>query len=187
MTKTIYFVTGSKDKYQDVEEYIQKTASWLTVVQEDFDIREVQSLNQEKVAMHKADVAWNRIKKPLIIDDSGIFFEEYPLFPGVFTKYMVRALGFEGLARVLGSNNSVSFRSCIVYADEDNRMLFRGETKGRLEITDGPPSEDLHEVFFPEGSDKNYQALRELPEFEKVNYRFRAIRQFLDWYEKKET
>ena len=47
--------------------------------------------------------AYKILKKPLITDDTAIYFEGYPGFPGTFTKFVFQGLGFSGGAGMAAS------------------------------------------------------------------------------------
>ena len=50
------------------------------------DISQEESDKIEKVVLEKARTAFKKLKKPLIVDDTAIYFEEYKNFPGTYTN-----------------------------------------------------------------------------------------------------
>jgi inosine/xanthosine triphosphate pyrophosphatase family protein len=50
------------------------------------DIPELDSQDLIAISQDKAKKAFEKLKKPLIVDDSGIYFDEYPGFPGPLAK-----------------------------------------------------------------------------------------------------
>ena len=93
MQKQIIIVTSNKGKFNELKRYIQMHDSSLQVVQEALDLPEQQDMNIRNVALGKALHAWELVKKPLIVDDGGIYIEKYNQFPGVFLNLCMKALG----------------------------------------------------------------------------------------------
>ena len=86
MKKTIHYVTGNQGKFQEVNYFIQTNTKNIELIQFDAQIPEIQTLDQKTVAMDKAIKAWEIVQKPLIVDDSAIYFKKYNKFPGTFFK-----------------------------------------------------------------------------------------------------
>ena len=67
-------------------QYIFRDA--FNIIGKKLDIPEIQTLNQKEVAIDKARKAYEILKQPLIVDDSGFFVNKYNNFPGVLTKFI---------------------------------------------------------------------------------------------------
>src|SRR5690242_7385651 len=97
MTKTLYFVTTNAGKFEEVKKWINELDPSIDLIQVSLDIPEHQSLDVHKVALAKAIDAWNLVKKPLLIDDGGIYLEKYNKFPGTLSKFVADGIGIEGI------------------------------------------------------------------------------------------
>jgi len=127
----IYYITGNNSKFLEAKEIMKD--SEVVLEQKDLKIQEIKSLEQEKVLLGKAREAFKQLKKPLIIDDVGIYFEEYPKFPGTFTKFLFEAIGFEGIEKLLaGKNRNAYFRILLCYKDTKSEKVFEGILKGKI-------------------------------------------------------
>ena len=185
MTTEIYYATGNNGKFAEVKYFFQHNAPEMSVQQFAADIEEIQSLDQEKIAIDKAQKAWDILKKPLLVDDSGIFFDAYPLFPGTMSKFIYQSLGFEGVLKLVDANNKAAFILKLVYTDGKQMQVFEGRCDGIIvRPTDfsAPKQLPFKAIFKPDGSNKTYAELFNTPEFSKFAFRERALKKFLMWH-----
>ena len=122
-SKRIYYITGNQSKFEEAKE-IMKNIN-ITLAKKDLKIEEIKSLEQEKVVIGKARDAFKKIKAPLIVDDVGIYFEEYNKFPGTFTRFLFEAIGFEGIEKLLEKKNrNAYFKILLCYKDKKTEIIF---------------------------------------------------------------
>lgn len=187
MQNEIYYATGNAGKFEEVKSFIEQYEAHIVIKQFDVDIEEIQSLDQKAIAIDKARKAFALLNKPVLVDDGGIFFDAYPLFPGTMSKFIFQAIGFEGLFKLAEENNKAAFILNLVYTDGNVVESFEGRCDG---IIVKPVDVDTHPqlpftaIFKPNGSDKTFAELRGSPEFVKYSFRQRALKQFLEWYKK---
>ena len=132
----------------------------------------------EEVAKEKARQAFEKIKKPVIVEDTGVYFEAYNNFPGGLAKRIYKSIGFTGLLALIkaAKNKKAYFRTMICFTpDGKNFRTFEGKLEGTLlnhiveEEKDRLPYE---KIFVPNGQKK---ALAELTKEEKNKISHRAI------------
>ena len=112
--KTVFFITGNSSKFEEAKHILNN----LDLQQKAIKIDEIQG-DQEAVVIDKANKAFNKVKQPVIVDDTGIYFEAFNNFPGTYTKHLFKSLGFEGLKKLLKDSNKDAFFRCLVcYKDE---------------------------------------------------------------------
>lgn len=185
MIKDLTFVTTNSQKFQDVKKYIEKLDPSISLHQEDIDVVEPQSLDIAEIAIFKAKYAWNCIKKPLIIDDGGIFIQKYNNFPGAISKWVSKGIGLEGVWLLAQENPKAYFKSIIAYIDSfENFKLFIGSTAGEIVKPKGPAKNLLMpytEIFIPEGSNKTYAEIKGGPDEDKYNHRYKATEELVKW------
>ena len=110
--KEILFITDNKSK---LEEAINIAKDYnIQIVGKKIEFSELMIPNEEEIIIDKIKYAFKKIKKPFIIDDAGIYFEAYPNFPGVFTKFIIKLLGFDGIFRLLKDKNRKAYFQCIL-------------------------------------------------------------------------
>ena len=188
MNHEIYYATGNPGKFDEVKRFIEEHEPSITLKQFDIDIPEIQSLDQKKIALYKAREAWKRLKKPLLVDDSGFYFDAYKNFPGTLTKFVYEGLGFEGIFALAKKNNKGSLILHLIYMDKpDSCHSFVGKCAGQIvEPKEWKvlPTLPWDTVFLPDGTDKTYLEMRNTPQEAEYAYRIRALKKFLTWYKK---
>jgi non-canonical purine NTP pyrophosphatase (RdgB/HAM1 family) len=185
MAKTITFVTSNNKKFEEVKRWLVQLDPSIQLEQADVDLPEYQSLDVYEVAAGKIKEAWQQLKKPVIIDDGGIYSHKYPLFPGTFSKYIVKAIGLEGIWRVIEDDPRASMKCVIVYADSAHKPeFFDGECPGILidpKNAKKNPELPYTEIFIPDGHTKTFAQLRGTPEEIPVHHRYKALKAFVTW------
>ena len=75
----ILVVTGNKGKYYEIKEVLD--AYSIETKQAKMELEENEA-TLEDTSLSKAKQAFAALRKPLIVDDSGIFFEGHDNWPG---------------------------------------------------------------------------------------------------------
>jgi len=184
--KTIYYATTNAGKFDELKRYIKSNEPSIELKQFDKDLPEIQTIDQKAIALDKAQQAWNHLHQPVLIDDSGIYFDHYNNFPGTLTKFIYHGIGFEGLLKLTEDDNRATKRLYMVFKDSDEEQhIFEGICPGtivRPESFDSHPSLPYDAIFKPNGADKTMALMRGTDEEKKYSYRLQALRKFLDWY-----
>jgi len=193
-TKEILYATGNKGKFDEVATFMAEHEPSIKLIQFPAEIPEIQTLDQRAIAIDKAQKAWslaNQLhpKTPILVDDAGIYFENYNQFPGSLTKFIWHGLGFEGMKKLYTEGDPAQFLLYMVYITEQNTYeIFEGTCEGTLvkpaQFT-AHPSLPYDAIFKPTGSDKTYEHLRGTPEAKKYLYRLRALQKFLAWHKQR--
>lgn len=125
------FVTGSADKLDEAERILGFRPESAVV-----ELPEVQSLDLLAVVDAKADEAWRRLRRPLVVEDSGLHLDAMNGFPGPLVKWMLQALGPAGIARAVHALGDAGAEThcALVYRDGERRVVGEGRCRGRLEI-----------------------------------------------------
>lgn len=189
MAKKLYYVTSNSGKFQEVHQYLAKYTPEIELEQLAFDIEEIQTDDQMKIAIDKAKKAWDFVKKPLLLDDAGIYFNRYTKFPGTMSKFVSMGIGFEGMKRIFDEGDKAYFLLYMIYIDgPDSYQIFEGRCDGYLtkpEFFDAHPSLPYDAYFIPNNETLTYAQIRNTPLAQKYLYRLQALKKFLDWYTNK--
>lgn len=182
----LYYATSNSDKYEVVNSYLEKNMPHIQLKPCTHDFVEIQSYDQQEVAIDKARQAWDFLQKPVIVDDAGIYFEKYRDFPGVLTKYVYRGLGREGILKLVDPGDKARFTLTMVYwYGPEKYEVFVVECPGHIvhqtEFTAGTGS-PYDVMFAPEGETRTFAQLLAVGECEKYHYRLNALKKFLHWY-----
>ncbi len=145
------------------------------------DLPEIQSLDLEEVVRAKAEEAWRRVGRPLIVEETGLELAALNSFPGPLVKWMLAAVGAEGLANTALSlgDARVTARCLLLYRDQEDAVLAEGVCSGTLVL---PPRGEggfgWDPVFQPEGSARTFGELGGA-EKDRLGHRGRAWRELL--------
>jgi XTP/dITP diphosphohydrolase len=189
--KEIIFVTGNRGKLAEATLALKPFG--ITVVGETADFLEPQTDDMQEIAVQKAVQALKLFNKPVVCEDTGIYFEAFKNFPGVYSKPLVKAVGVEGALRLLdGLQREAFFQTILCYADPQMHVVpvpFQGRVYGK--VIDSPRG-NAHEqmpydfIFSPDGTGGRTFAEISAEEKNNFSHRARAFQKFGEWYAKKE-
>jgi len=166
-------VTGNRNKLREAREICgQELAS------HELDLPEIQSLDLREVLQVKGEEAWRRLDRPVIVEDTGLALTGMNGFPGPLVKWMLDAVGPQGIARhaIATGDPSVAAVCGLVYRDGDREVIVKGVTQGVLVLpARGTEGFGWDPVFQPEGSDRTYGELTSAEKIE-IGHRGRAWR-----------
>jgi non-canonical purine NTP pyrophosphatase (RdgB/HAM1 family) len=169
-------VTGNRNKLLEAERILGELPD-----AHELDLPEIQALDINEVLRVKGAEAFARLGRPIVVEETGLELDAMNGFPGALVKWMLDAIGPEGIARTalaLG-NPGVTARCALLYQDSERVLVADGATTGVLV---GKPrgSEGFgwDPVFVPEGRTETYA---ELPGDVKdeIGHRGRAWRNFV--------
>jgi XTP/dITP diphosphohydrolase len=154
---------------------------------EAIEIDEIQSLSIEAVVRHKVEQAYNLIKAPVLVDDTGIFFTGYKQFPGVLSRYVAMSLGFKGLFKLIKSGQHAYFCSYIAFkaSARAKPVVFRGVCRGRLVRTIRGPRKitmPYDNISIPTGDSRTFAEMG-VTDKQKYDHRAKAVRLFAKYYQ----
>jgi non-canonical purine NTP pyrophosphatase (RdgB/HAM1 family) len=151
------FVTGNRAKLEEARRIV---GSHLPAVE--VELPEIQSLDLGTVLRAKADEAWRRLARPLVVEETALELAALGGFPGPLVRWMLAAVGAEGIASVglaLGDPRVVA-RCRLLYRDGEREVEAEGETAGNLTLpARGTGGFGWDAVFVPEGETATYAEL----------------------------
>ncbi|MFZ3054675.1 MAG: RdgB/HAM1 family non-canonical purine NTP pyrophosphatase [Minisyncoccales bacterium] len=149
------FATGNHQKLKEFEDILG-----IKLNHSDLDLDEIQSTEVEEVAKHKVKQVYDLLKEPVIVEDTGLYFEELNGLPGALVKFFVKKLTLEKICSLIKENRKAKAVTCIAYFDGENLKTFIGETKGKIaEEPRGTNGFGWDPIFIPEGYDKTFAEL----------------------------
>ena len=169
-------VTGNPHKRREAERILGRPLKTV-----DVDLPEIQSGSLIEVLQAKAEEAWARLGRPGVVEETGLELACMNGFPGPLVKWMLEAVGDEGIARIAiqAGDPGVVARCAIMWRDGDRRLIAQGATTGRLVL---PPRGDhgfgWDPVFEPEGFDLTYAELGDDTK-DRIGHRGLAWKRFL--------
>ncbi|MFA5714626.1 MAG: RdgB/HAM1 family non-canonical purine NTP pyrophosphatase [Candidatus Paceibacterota bacterium] len=170
------FVTGNHQKLKEFEEILGVKLGHL-----DLKLDEIQSVEAEEVAKHKAKQAYEILKEPVIVEDTGLYFEELKGLPGALIKFFVKKLSLEQICSLVKENRKAKAVTCIAYFDSKDLKTFIGETEGKITVEPkGNNGFGWDPIFIPEGYNKTFAELTDEEKTSKF-MRKEAIKKLKDF------
>lgn len=189
MDMKIDFVTSNKHKVKLANKIFAQYSIEAKMV--NFDFLEVQKVDGEEVAFHKAQQLLNSTKKPFIIEDTSFHVEALKGFPGALFKYIFQFLGYKYIFKMMDkvSNRHAFFKGVIVYGNPKTKEVksFVGVVKGTLSESrrgNNKRGTIANEIFIPKGFKKTLAELNKkewsifLNQIEKENH----YAKFAKWF-----
>ncbi len=177
MNQPLVFVSGSKGKIEEAKVILNRP---LEVIELDLD--EMQDLSIEKIVRRKAADAYQKVKKPVFVDDVSLEVAIWNGFPGPFIKYLREAGGNELLLRMLEQekDTSVTLKASIGFHDGVNIHVFVGKVQGKLVKPRGERGWGFDPIFQPDGETRTFAEMSE-EEKNALSHRRRALEKFKEY------
>lgn len=172
-SRKLVFVSSSAEKHREIRAALLSCGYEVERVA--LDLPEVQSLDPAVVAEHKARRAYDLLGgEPALVEDTGLALEAWNGYPGALIKWVLGAVGEEGLCRQLDAwpNRRALATVALCLYDGTHARLFCGSVPGS--ITQGPRGEHgfgWDSIFQPEGHSRTYG---EMAREEKMGISMRA-------------
>jgi non-canonical purine NTP pyrophosphatase (RdgB/HAM1 family) len=164
------FVTRSPEKRAEVERILDSKLRSQSI-----DLPEIQAIEVEKVVGFKARLAYEQLdKQPVMIEDTGLYFEAWDGLPGALIKWFIKHVGPDGICRMMETfPNRRAYAKTIVATYDGELHAFKGTVNGR--IAKEPAGEhgfgwDM--IFIPNEDEKTFA---EMSLDEKNRYSMRRI------------
>lgn len=149
----MYFITGSKNKFEEIKSIISG------VERLDIDLPEIQEIDAKEIVKQKLLEALKHKNAEFIVEDSSLYFDCLNGLPGPLIKWFMKTIGNEGLYQIAEKfgNFNAEVKTLIGYARNlDEIYFFEGSTKGLIVLPRGDNGFGFDSIFQPEGNSKTY-------------------------------
>ena len=178
--KTIYFVTGNKNKFAEFENKLKGLE--IKSIQKDIGYPEIQSDSLEEVVKFGIEDIKHRFDGSFIIEDAGLFIEALLNFPGVYSKFVFYSIGLDGVLKLLEKteNRKATFRSVFgLYEPNKKSKFFIGECKGHITSEEkGKHGFGYDPIFIPDDTNKTFAEMT-IDEKNKYSHRAKALEKLI--------
>jgi len=124
----VVFVTGNQDKADYVSRHLGRPIEHVKL-----DLGELQSLHLQEIVSHKVRQAYEKIKRPVMVEDVSLECVGLDGLPGPFVKWFLETLTAEGICRLLdGKSRSATVRCMVGYFDGKEEKYFLGASSGSI-------------------------------------------------------
>lgn len=172
------FVSGRQKKLLEYQLLVDWRLPWKKI-----DLDEVQSMDVSKIVSKKAVDAFNIIRKPVWVEDTGLYINAWNGLPGPLIKWFLASIGQEGICEMCKDYNDhrASAITAIGFCNEHGVKIFKGETEGIIPLSPrGSLGFGWDSIFQPD-SDKNTFGEMSREKKNMFSMRAKAFRKFLNY------
>ena len=172
----ISIVTGNHKKFTEIETALQSFQ--IDVQQASVDLPELQTTDHVAVVTAKTLAAFQLMKSPVLVDDSGFYIEKYQQFPGVYSKDIYKMIGYAGLFALTAEGDRAAFHCYVGYMDNTLKepMIFHATNDGSI----------THQ-FDTGAAATEYAVMPYIPLFTPdipgSHHRIKTLNAFAEWYQ----
>ena len=173
----LFFVSSNHHKFKEAKEILNSFG--ISVEFFKLNLQEIQSSSIREIALKKAQDAFSKCKKSLIIEDAGLCIDSLDGFPGPYSSYVHKTIGNKGILNLLKKNRNAKFISTIVYCDKKNLEFFEGKIDGAISKSEKGNGWGYDPIFIPKNLKKTFG---ELTHKNNLSHRYKALKKFSNWY-----
>ncbi|MFA5318201.1 MAG: non-canonical purine NTP pyrophosphatase [Patescibacteria group bacterium] len=183
------FITTNKHKVEEIQAVLKDYG--IEIEQAVMDYPEDKEKEMTEIAKESAKNLAEQLQKPVITEDTGLYFKAYNNFPGALPKFIFQGIGFAGILKLLeGKDREACFKTVIGYCEPGNEsVIFAGEMQGRIAEKVILPEADAmpyDHIFIPDGYEKAIVEMT-IDEKNKFSQRGKAARELGEYLRKKPT
>ena len=167
--KTITYVTGNYAKIESAKKVLEPLGFKVDNIK--METPEIQADDVIEVSKYSAKWACEKLNKPVLKNDSGLFVKSLKGFPGVYTHYADDTIGEDGLLKLMEGieDREAYFKESIAYCEPGSEpVVFVGITKGIIDTKkSGAYGWSWDYIFIPDGETKTLGCF---PDDERWNF-----------------
>lgn len=149
-----FFATKNENKLREVNEILGRNLEQISV-----ELFEPQGVNVEVVVREKAEDAFQKTGKFVLVEDTSLEFAAWNGLPGALIKWFLDTVGNEGILRMLANetNRKAVAKTAVGFFDGTQAHVFIGSVSGTIpETIRGTGGFGWDPIFVPEGSSKSF-------------------------------
>ena len=185
--KTIVFVTHNDGKFREAQEKFKALNIKLQQYKDGYP--EIQADTLEEVALYGVEYLQTRISLPFFLEDAGLFIDTLNGFPGVYSAYVFKTIGCEGILKLLENTarRTAAFRSVIAYKEPNKKaILFEGTCRGTIANEKrGTNGFGYDPIFIPDNSIQTFGEM-DVKTKNSYSHRGQSLQRFIEYMKNKE-
>ena len=178
----VLFATSNPGKLKEVQVKFAPLGFEVEQLVDEYPELQVDTLDE--VVAHGLRWLWEHHKTPIIIDDSGLFIETLGGFPGVYSAYVFKTLGCNGILKQMEEkdNRRAEFRCCAGYVDSTGQMVLKSGASQGIIIHEkrGKGGFGYDPIFVPDEYSQTFAEL-DMGSKNKVSHRGRAFEELVKY------
>lgn len=176
----LVFVTSNLNKLREAEAVLERKLDHRAL-----DLPEIQSLDLAEVVRAKTAVAWERLHRPVLVEDTALELVGLGGFPGPLVRWLLACVGPGGICRIARCFGDPSAKArCLVCAtDGSSEVLGEGVVRGVIAMSPrGKKGFGWDSTFVPEDGENLTFGQMEVEKKNSISHRrkaFEALREAL--------
>ncbi|MEM3364701.1 MAG: XTP/dITP diphosphatase [Candidatus Micrarchaeia archaeon] len=130
----IYFITSNVHKFREVRDIAEPYGAHIIQVRMEYpEVRADTCKEVVENAIHSLK-RMKGLKRPFIVEDSGLFIDALNGFPGPYSKWAYNKIGLDGVLALLkgAKKRDAHFMCAIGYYDGKEPLVFTGSVDGTI-------------------------------------------------------
>jgi XTP/dITP diphosphohydrolase len=179
----LFFISNNIHKYHEIKSILRDRIKNIELKFYKYNIIEIQEEKINKIAIEKSISAYNIVKKPIIIEDDGLFIKSLNGFPGQYSSFVFKSIGNRGIIKLLKGNSdrSAVFKSVFVYNNGSIIKIFSGQIKGTISTTITTGGWGFDPIFIPHKKNITFGKLSENNHKNVFSHRKIALDKVVKW------
>lgn len=178
MSFDILFASSNANKFREAKQILAIHGIKLGFFK--CKLEEIQGNSIEKIATKKVGDAFNQCRKPVIIEDDGLFIESLHGFPGPYSSFVFESIGNNGILKLVGKNRKAKFHSVIAFCHKKNEIkLFSANLNGIISKNIKGNGWGYDPIFIPQGKKETFAKIKNKNE---ISHRYLALQKFSNWF-----
>ena len=177
----VSFVSSNPHKYREARAILEPLGISLRFQR--MTLQEIQSDSLKKIAECKARDAFARCRKPILVEDDGLFIDALGGFPGPYSSYVFDTIGNKGILQLVSSKRKARFVSMITYCDDTVLKTFKGKLDGTISKSEKGKGWGYDPIFIPDKSQKTFAETDK----NEISHRYMALKRFASWHRRQYT
>jgi len=181
-TLPLLFATSNKNKFAEAEAILRPADIKL----EQYTARppELQSDSLEEIARDNLLHVLEEARRPVFVEDAGLFIDKLNGFPGPYSSYVLRTIGNPGILKLMEGveERAAIFRSAVAYGSPKHPCtIFVGETRGQITHEIRGTHWGFDPIFSPQEGDGRTYAELSTEVKNRISHRAKALTKLAEW------
>ena len=149
-----FFATKNENKFREVNEILGRNLEQISI-----ELFEPQGVKVEEVVREKAEDAFHKTGKFVLVEDTSLEFVAWNGLPGALIKWFLDTVGNEGILKMIAGemNRKAVAKTAVGFFDGTQSRVFVGEISGTIsEKIRGTSGFGWDPIFVPDGYEKSF-------------------------------